>query len=213
MNTDERIAIINTTAIEPWERLNHTLVQQKALEANRSDEGREAGRLATEIRRLAGVFDLDSREMSRRSGDWSLISEVAEGSKDRLLSSAARRTALTVSSHFEADGKGSYRFINNRVMIVPPRTAKVEFLSTAARAIEFLINELELEAEWQPKVLESTAGFSSAVVLDAGPDPNRVNELLEVQFYKKDETGELATFNPQNWQLELRATEKPLPDA
>ena len=51
---------IKTRAIEPWERLNLALTEQKALEASKSDEARDAGRLAVAIRGLAEHFGLDA---------------------------------------------------------------------------------------------------------------------------------------------------------
>jgi hypothetical protein len=206
MESHKQIDEIKTRAIEPWERLNRALAEQKALEAGKSDEAAGAGRLAAEIRGLADHFGLDGRDMVRRSGDWNLLSAVADASRNRMLSSAARRTTLAASAHFEADGNGRYRFINNRIMIVHPTAGSVDFLTTAASAIRFLIAELGLDIDWTPVVLEGPSEFGPSVVLDAGPDPNRVIELLQVRFYKRQPDGELVMFQPQNWQLELRPT-------
>lgn len=208
MTDREPLDLIRTAAIEPWEQLNRTLTEQRAVETANSDEAAAAGRLAAEIIRLAADFDLDSREMCRRSQDWAMVSALAAASGKRLLSSAARRTTLIAESHFEADGKGNYRFLNNCLMIVDPAAGKADFLTAAANAIGFLIKELGLEIDWSPVVLEGPPVFSTAVTLDAGPDPTRVFESLQIQFYKRDPNGDLSKFNPQNWQLELKTTGK-----
>jgi hypothetical protein len=208
MDMHEPLNLIRTGAIEPWEQLNRTLAEQRAVETANSDEALDAGRLAVEIIRLAAGFDLDSRDLCRRSQDWAMVSAVADASGKRLLSSAARRTTLIAESHFEADGKGNYRFLNNSLVIVDPTGGKADFLTAAARAIEFLIKELGLEIDWTPEILEGPPVFTTAVTLDAGPDPKRVFESLQVQFHKRDPNGDMATFNPQNWQLELKTTGK-----
>lgn len=206
METDKTINVITEGAIEPWERLTNALAEQKALEASKSDEAADAGRLAVTICSLAGKFGLNSRDMAARSDGWALLSAVADASKNRLLSSAAKRTTLAVSAHFEADDNGGYRFINNRIMIVHPTTGNFEFLTTAANAIRFLIAELGLDLDWTPKILEGPPVFAPTVMLDAGPDPNRVFELLQVRFLKRNPDGDLVLFQPQNWQLELKTT-------
>ncbi len=144
--------------------------------------------------------------MAARSNDWAVLSAVADASKNRLLSSAARRTTLAVSAHFEADDNGSYRFINNRIAIVHPTAGDSDFLTTAANAIRFLIAELGLDLDWTPKILEGPPEFGPTVVLDAGPNPNHVLELLQVRFLRRNPDGDLAMFQPQNWQLELKTT-------
>ncbi len=206
METDKTINFIMEGAIEPWERLTNALAEQKALEASKSDAAADAGRLAVTIRRLADQFGLDLRDMAARSNDWALLSAVADAGKNRLLSSAAKRTTLAVSAHFEADGDESYRFINNRVTIVHPTMGNSDFLTTAANAIRFLIAELGLGLDWTPGILEGPPEFTPTVVLDAGPNPNHVFELLQVRFLRRNPDGDLAMFQPQNWQLELKTT-------
>ena len=206
METDKTINVITERAIEPWERLTNALAEQKALEASKSDEAADAGRLAVTICGLAGQFGLNSRDIAERSDGWALLSAAADASKNRLLSSAAKRTTLAVSAHFEADDNGGYRFINNRIMIVHPSMGNSEFLITAANAIRFLIAELGLDLDWTPNILEGPPEFVPTVVLDAGPDPNHVFELLQVRFLKRNPDGDLVLFQPQNWQLELKTT-------
>ncbi len=206
MDTDKTINDITEGAIGPWERLANALAEQKALEASKSDEAADAGRLAVTIRGLADQFGLDLRDMAARSNDWAVLSSVADASKNRMLSSAAKRTTLSLSAHFEADGNGGYRFINNRITIVHPTAGDSEFLTTAANAIRFLIAELGLDLDWTPKILEVPPEFAPTVMLDAGPDPNHVFELLQVRFLKRNPDGDLAMFQPQNWQLDLKTT-------
>lgn len=208
MTIHEPLNHIRTGTIELWEQLNRTLTEQRALEAANSDEALAAGRLAVEIIRMTREFDLDSGDLSKRSQYWPMISAVADAGGKRLLSSAARRTKLIAESHFEADGQGKYRFLNNRLMIVDPVGGKADFLTTAANAIEFLIKELGLGIDWTPEILEGPPVFSTAVILDAGPDPKRVFKSLQIQFHKRDPNGDLLKFNPQNWQLELKTTGK-----
>lgn len=204
MENIDPIDEIKTRAIEPWERLNLALTEQKALEASKSDEARDAGRLAVAIRGLAEHFGLDAGDLAKSSADWTLLTAVADASKVRLLSSAARRTTLEVSAHFEADDNKHYRFINNRIMIVHPTTGNVEFLGTAAAAIRLLIAQLGLRSDWTPKILEGPPTFRPMVQLDAGADPNHVLEMLNIRFYKRNAAGELAKFEPGKWQLDLK---------
>ena len=206
METDNTVNDIMEGAIGPWERLNCALAEQRALEASKSDEAADAGRLAVAVRSLADQFGLDLRDMTARSNDWALLSAVADASKKRLLSSAAKRTTLSVSAHFEADGNAHYRFINNRITIVHPTAGDSDLLTTAANAIRFLIAELGLDLDWTPKILEGPPEFGPKVMLNAGPDPNHVLELLQVRFLKRNPDGDLAMFQPQNWQLELKTT-------
>lgn len=206
MESDKTINVIMEGAIGPWERLSNALAEQRALEAAKSDEATDAGRLAAAIRGLAEQSGLSLRDMAARSNDWALLWAVADASKNRLLSSAAKRTTLTVSAHFEADNNGRYRFINNRIMIAHPTLGNSEFLATAANAIRFLIGELGLDLDWTPKILEGPPEFAPTVVLDAGPDPNHVFELLQVRFLKRNPDGDLVLFQPQNWQLELKTS-------
>ena len=197
---------ITKGAIGPWERLTEALVEQKALEASKSVEAADAGRLAVAVRGLAEQSGLNSRDMAGRSDDWAILSAVADGSKVRLLSSAAKRTTLTVSAHFEADGNGGYRFINNRITIAHPTMGNSDFLTIVARAITFLLTELGLDLDWNPTILEGPPEFAPTVVLDAGPDPNHVIESLQVRFLKRNANGDLTMFQPQNWQLELKTS-------
>lgn len=206
MTIHEPHDVIRNRTIEPWEQLNRTLTEQRAVETANSDEALAAGRLAVEVLRLTGEFDLDLGELSKRSRDLAMVSAVANAGGKKMLSSAARRTKLIAESHFEADGKGKYRFLNNRLTIVDPAVGKADFLTTAANAIEFLIKELGLEIDWTPEILEGPPLFSTAVILDVGPDPKRVFKSLQIQFHKRDPNGVLLKFNPQNWQLELKTT-------
>lgn len=206
METDKTINEIMEGAIGPWERLTEALAVQKALESAKSDEAADAGRLAVAIRGLAEQCGLNLRDMAARSDDWAMLSAAADASKNRLLSSAAKRTTLGLSAHFEADGNGKYRFINNRITIAHPTMGNSEFLTTAANAIRFLIAELGLDLDWEPNILEGPPDFAPTVVLDAGPNPNHVFELLQVRFLKRNPAGELVLFQPQNWQLELKTS-------
>ncbi len=181
MENIDPIDEIKTRAIEPWERLNLALTEQKALEASKSDEARDAGRLAVAIRGLAEHFELDARDLAKSSADWTLLTAVADASKVRLLYSAARRTTLEVSAHFEADDNAHYRFIHNRIVIAHPTAGNVEFLGTAAAAIRLLISQLGLRIDWTPKILEGPPTFRPMVQLDAGPDPNRLMEMLQIR--------------------------------
>lgn len=208
MENVDPIDDINTRAIEPWERLNLALTEQRAVEASKSDEARDAGRLAVAIRGLAEHFGLDTRDLAKSSADWTLLTAVADATKVRLLSSAARRTTLEVSARFEADDNAHYRFIHNRIIIIHPTAGNVEFLATAAGAIRLLISGLGLRIDWTPKILEGPPLFRPMVQLDAGPDPNRVLEMLNVRFYKRNADGELATFQPGDWQLDLKTAEQ-----
>ena len=213
MENKDAIDEIKTRAIEPWERLNLALTEQRALEAFKSDEARDAGRLAAAIRGLADDFGLDTRDLAESSADWTLLTAVVDASKVRLLTSAARRTTLEVSAHFEAGDNAHYRFINNRIMIVHPTAGNVEFLAASAAAIRLLIFLLDLPLDWTPEILEAPPEFRPMVRLDAGPDPNRVLEMLQVRFYKRNADGELAIFQPRDWQLDLKTTEMVSADA
>ena len=213
MENIDPIEEIKTRAIEPWERLNLALTEQKALEASKSDEAIDAGRLAVAIRGLAEHFGLDARDLAKCSDDWTLLTAVADASKVRLLSSAARRSTLEVSAQFEADDNKHYRFINNRIVIVHPTAGKVEFLATAAAAIRLVVAQLGLEIDWSPKILEGPPTFRPMVQLDAGPDPNHVMEMLQIRFYKRNADGELATFEPGKWQLDLKPSGQAKPTA
>lgn len=204
MDNIDSIDEIQTRAIEPWERLNLALTEQKALEASKSDEARDAGRLAVAIRGLAEDLGLDTRELTKNSDDWTLLSSVADASKVRMLSSAARRTNLEVSAQFEANDHQQYRFLNNRILIIHPTAGKVEFLATAAGAIRHLIAQLGLGIDWTPTILEGPPTFRPLVQLDAGPDPNRVLEMLQVRFYRRNTAGGLEMFQPGDWQLDLK---------
>jgi len=205
MEIQDPIGNIKTLAIQPWEQLNRALALQNALETSKSDEARDAGRLALAIRNLAVDLGLDIRDLAANSNDWTLLTAVADASKVRLLSSASRRTTLAVSAHFETDGNGRYSFINNRIMIVHPTAGSIDFMPTAANAIEFLIAKLGLDIDWTPKILEGPPKFGPAVELDAGPDPDRMIEMLQVRFLKRDPDGELVMFQPAEWQLELKS--------
>ena len=68
METDKAINDITEGAIGPWEQLNCALAEQKALEASKSDEAADAGRLAVAVRGLAEQFGLNSRDMAERCG-------------------------------------------------------------------------------------------------------------------------------------------------
>lgn len=205
MNT-EKLDLINSALIDLWEQLGVALTEQKAIEEANSDEARECGRLAAEIVRVAGELGLDSKTMGQNSAEWTLIVSAAESGRGRLLSSAARRTKLTAAACFEADGKGNYRFINNRVTIVQPNGVKADFLATAAAAIKFMLAELDLETDRPAEIPEGPEAFNPTVVLNAGPDKTRVFQGLQIQFYKRDAFGELAKFDPKDWQFELKTS-------
>lgn len=206
MSTDKTREIIRSSAIEPWEQIGRALIEQKAIEESNSDEAQQCGRLAGEIIRLAAEFGLDSRDLTRRSAEWASVGSAAEASRGRLLSTAARRTKLTAAACFEADGEGNYRFINNRVSIAHPTTGKVNFLAAAAGAIKLLLNELGLENDWAAEIPEGPTVFSPSVVLGAGPDKDRVFQGLQIQFYKRDASGNLGKYQPKEWQLELKTS-------
>ena len=205
MNTDDILELVKTAAIEPWEELGRRLTEQKAIESANSAEARECGRVAGEIVRLAGAFGLDSGDLAGRSDEWMLVSAAA--GRSRLLSSAARRPTLSAAACFEADGKGGYRFIHNRISIVHPTAGSHEFLATAAAAIKFLLTEPGIESGWPAQIPEGPQAFNPSVVLDAGPDKDRVFQELKIQFYKRDASGTLAKYDPKNWQLELKNSE------
>ncbi|MEP6944617.1 MAG: hypothetical protein ABJA02_01780 [Acidobacteriota bacterium] len=182
------------------------LVQQKAIESARSPESLECERLAGEIVRVADELSLDSRDMGRRSAEWALISSLAGAGRGRLLSSAARRTTLTLAACFLADENGDYCFINNCVKIDHPTAGTAEFLVTAAVAIKFLASELGHAMEWAAEIPVGPPTFKPSVVLDAGPENERVFQGLQIQFYKLDPYGMLATYQPKDWQLELKSS-------
>jgi hypothetical protein len=206
METDEPLDLIKSGAIGPWEQLNLGLAEQKAVEARGSLEAADAASLAIEVRRLAGLFGLDSGDMSKRSTDWAMMSVAADTGSKRLLSSAARRTELVAASYFEADDNGKYRFLNNRLLIVDPKGDSADFLTAAGHAILFLIGELGIEIGWTPAIIEGPRVFKATVVLDAGPDPDRVFRSLQIRFCRRDHHGELVKFDPQNWELDLKTS-------
>ncbi|KGO83431.1 hypothetical protein Q763_02365 [Flavobacterium beibuense F44-8] len=204
MNLNLRFA---TSIIRPWERLNSELTNQISVDSDISDFITMAEDLAVRLSHFPEIAGRKSVRTNKNSQEYNVIVDIADATKHESLSNEERNNKLSISSQFEGRDDETFRFIRNKIVVEHSKYGNVDFLETSKKAAEFLFSQLGLNIFWKANILEAPIYFSNKVQLDIYYKHQFVWNGLQIEFLRKNESGELIHYNPPNFLFELRSHE------
>jgi hypothetical protein len=190
--------------LRPWERLNAELVKKSSIDSSISDFVSAAEDLCVKLSHFPELAGRKSIRTDKTSIPFATIVDVADTSKHRIQKKG-RANSLSVSSLFEGNDEGRFRFIRNRITIEHEKYGKSDFLEVSREAVQFLIGRIGLILFWNPTILEGPEVFDDKVSLDIYFTHQIAWTGLKIEFVKRTPEGELKHFDPPSWLFELRA--------
>jgi len=195
---------IATDILRPWERLNSELVKQNSIDSNISEFITVAGDLAVKLSHFPEVAGRKSLRTDRQSKDFNIIVDVADSIKHAVLKKG-RANTLYVSSLFEGDNEGGFRFIRNQIAIDHEKYGKSDFLEISRNVVQFLLRKLNINILWNPTISEGPEFFRNEVSLDVFFSHQIAWTGLRIEFFKRDQKGDLVHFDPPSWLFSLQS--------
>jgi hypothetical protein len=192
-----------TDVVKPWEQLNSALSKPYAIEPGISDFSRIASSLAVAIKHSAEINGLAIKVLEQESTPYKIMSDVADASKHGALRDASRNNTLTVSSMFEGNDEGKFRFLRNVVNINHATLGKIDFIESSKDASLYIMQKLNLQTHWTPIIYPGLKEFIDEVTLHASPVHQVSFNAFSLQFVKRNETGDLIPFDPPQWLFKL----------
>lgn len=197
-----------TNIIRPWERLNFELINQISVDSSISDFITMAEDLAVRLSHFPEIAGKSSVRTNKKSVEFNIIVDIADATKHNSLDSEERNNKLSISSLFEGRDDETFRFIRNKIIVEHTKYGKVDFLEISKKAAEFLFSQLRLKIFWKANILEAPYIFSDKVALDIFYNHHIVWNGLQIEFFRKDKSGELLHYDPTKLQFELRSHDK-----
>jgi hypothetical protein len=192
--------------LRPWERLNTGLVKKSSIDSNISDFMSVAEDLCVKLSHFPELTGRKSIRTDKTSNAFAAIVDVADTLKHRTQKKG-RANNLSVSSLFEGDDVGRFRFIRNRIIIDHEMYGKSDFLESLKEAVQFLIGKIGLNLYWNPTILEAPEIFDEKVSLDIYFTHQITWRGLTIEFVKRTPEGEFKHFDPPSWPIELRSAQ------
>ena len=190
--------------LRPWERLNAELINKSSVDSNISDFVSIAEDLCVKLSHFPELSRRKSLRSDKTSPAFAAVVDVADTLKHGVHKKG-RANSLAVSSMFEGNDEGRFRFIRNRVIIDHEMYGKLDFLEASREAVDFLIRKLGLNLFWKPTILEAPEVFDDKVSLDIYFTHQITWTGLTIEFVKRTAEGEFKHFNPPSWLFELRS--------
>ncbi len=191
--------------IRPWENLNQLLVIQNSIDHSLSEIITTAEDLSIKLSHFPEAVGQSSLRTNKSSIAFNIVVDIADASKHDKLSDVNRNNNLTISSIFEGNEEGLFRFIRNKINIDHSRYGKSDFLEVFKKAVNFIITKLQLGLFWDPDILDAPNLFTDKVFLSIHYQHQVTWTGLKIEFVKKNEHGELVHFDPPEWLFELRS--------
>jgi hypothetical protein len=199
----EQAAKYITEVIKPWEHLNASLGKAYCIDPTINDFISAATSLAVSIKHQAELNGLIIKDLEQESEEYKIMSDVADASKHGSLRDNSRNNNLIVSSMFETNDAGQFRFLRNVININHNAVGKIDFIVCAKDAALYLLNKLDIKTNWNPKVYSYSAEFVDEVRLHASIENQVAWKGLSLQFVKQNSKGELQPFDPSLWKFHL----------
>ena len=194
-----------TDIIRPWEKLNLELINQNSIDKDISDIITIAGDLAVKISHFPETANKKSVRTIKSSEDFNIIVDIADSWKHNDSPDENRNSKLSISSLFEGNDEGTFRFIRNKIVVKHNKYGINDFLEVSKKAAQFLFFQLNLSLHWNPSILEAPYLFSKTVFLNIFYTHQIAWNGLSIEFVKKNNKGQLVHYDPPKWQFELRS--------
>ncbi len=194
-----------TDIIRPWERLNQELVNQNSIDRNISELLTIAEDLSIKLSHFPESAGQKAVRSNKNSSDFNTIVDIADATKHDKLKDVNRNNELSLSSMFEGRDNETFRFIRNKIIITHDKYGKSDFLETFKKAANFLFTKLNLIIFWNPNILEASNLFSDKVFLSIHYQHQIAWSGLQIEFFKRTDSGELIPYDPPKYLFELRS--------
>jgi hypothetical protein len=190
--------------ISPWANLNLDLSKLILIDSGISSFSSNAINIATAINHFPEKCGFMPADIKDESQDYRIIRDVCDGSKHVHLRDSSRDNTINISAVFEGNNEGKYKFRRNKININHVTFGKIDFMKSAANAINFLINKFDYKIDWDSSLRIYDGKFIDKCVLwvskqhhvqieaKGNPLPNS----WSVEFVRKNEEGELEHYDP-----------------
>jgi hypothetical protein len=194
-----------TDIIRPWEKLNTELINQNSIDRNISDFISIVANLAVKISHFPEIANQKHIRTNKSSHDFNIIVDIADASKHSDSNKEERNNKLSISSMFEGNDEGTFRFIRNKIVVEHNKYGKSDFLEISKKAAQFLFLKLNLPLIWNPQILEAPKVFTEKVFLNIYFTHQIAWTGLSIEFVKKNTAGELIPYDPPTWLFEMHS--------
>lgn len=191
--------------IRPWENLNKILINQNSIDHSISELITNANDIAIRLSHFPELLGNTSLRTNRTSIYYNVIVDMADASKHDKISSSIRIKDLSISSIFEGNNDGMFRFIRNKITVDHIKYGKYDFMDLTKKAVNFVLNKLQLPLFWDPDILEAPMIFTDKVFLTIHYQHQIAWQGLKIEFVKRNEQNEFIHFDPPKWLFELRS--------
>lgn len=194
-----------TDIIRPWEKLNTELINQNSIDKDISDFTSMVQDLAVKISHFSELVNQKHIRTNKNCDEFTIIVDIADASKHGDSEKEKRNNKLSVSSLFEGNDEGTFRFVRNKVVVDHSKFGKRDFLETSKKAVRFLLVKLNLPLNWNPAILEAPNVFTDKVFLNIYYTHQIAWTGLGLEFVKRNSDGDLVHYDPKSWLFELRS--------
>jgi hypothetical protein len=191
---EDLILSFATEIVRPWEELNRELSKHYSVSPQHSVFLNKAYALAISLKHIAEAkTGLKSPELNSLSESYKLISDLADTKKHGKRDNPNREYTITTSSLYERKFENIVlvRFLRNAITIHHATTdAKKDFMECAKDCALFLVNQLNIQTDWNPIVFNNFGEFSNKIETHASIDNQVIWTGMNLNWVELNERNE-----------------------
>jgi hypothetical protein len=205
---DEKAFRFLNDVIKPFDELNEALLKAYVYEPSINDVVRMAGNLASAINHqydFEKVYgkSISRNELENESSENKVISDVANMTKHYELSKKDRENSLSTASAFECRGE-EFKFLRTIIRVEYNDGRTFDFMEQALLAINFWMTRRNFKLTREIKISEMSGEFEEKAVLRYEPSKSIMMNKCNVNFFRRNENGNLEFFDPEKVNIEFQ---------
>lgn len=165
---DENAVRFITEIVKPWELLNANLGMAFSMNPQINDFTTSAFSLAVSIKHMPEAsLKMKTKDLITESRSYEIMSDLADSYKHGSLNNPGRQSKLVVGSMFERNSAAKVRFLRNRITIDHSTYGKIDFMLCSLESAVFVLQKLNIEIDWSPKIFNNSGAFSDEIKIHA----------------------------------------------
>jgi len=188
---DEREVRFISEIVKPWELLNADLSKPFSMNPTINDFTTRAQALAVSIKHFPEAQSgAKIKELATQSRPYEVMSDLADSFKHGKLKKSGRQCKLLVGSMFERNPFAEVRFLRNRITVKHNAYGNFDFMQCSLEAAVFVLQNLRIQTNWSPKILNNSGMFSKKMKVHASKTNQEMWNGMQLELVEVNEKGE-----------------------
>lgn len=201
--------------VKPWEQLNVLLSKPFALQPEDCDYLVKIEALCVAVSHYPEQLGIKRKDVDNASDANKQVTDIADASKHKELSSDARNNYSRISCDFELrennenEDNIEFRFLRNTITAYHNTYGEIDVMLTLRDAIKYLLNLEKVEIPKFGNIVEGLGEFLPKVYLEYDGSLGVVMNDFQIRFKTKNSDGVYIMGDPPNgWSFTLRDLSK-----